>query len=387
MNEFRIVWLLPVAWFYWQPALSEFARLFPQTTVFTGLFPGFAKGLEGSLQVEVVGRFRVIELMRDEGSYGDNFTYLSLGIVGHLLRVRPQVIFSSSFGIWTVIAILLKPVFGWRVVIAYEGSSPGVDYRHSAIRLFVRRFMVWLADACISNSRAGGAYLIEILRARTDRVFVQPYEIPDEKTLPGGSESTEAAFPSVQRPIFLFVGHLIPRKGLPLLLKACAVLQERGYENYTLLVVGDGSQREELEAFCHEHHLSDRVQWAGRVSYDQIGSYFKNADVFVFPTLEDTWGVVTLEAMLLGKPILCSQGAGTSELVVNGENGYVFAPDALDELANLMQKFLDHPDLIDKMGEQSKQIMAQYTPVAAAKCLAEVTERVMAASHKAQLQT
>jgi len=377
MKEFRIVWLLPVAWFYWQPALSEFTRVFPQTTVFTGLFPGFAKGLEGSLRVEVVGRFRVIELTRDESSYGDNFTYLSPGIIGHLLRLRPQVIFSSSFGIWTVIALLLKPLFWWRVVIAYEGSSPGVDYRNSAIRLFVRRFMVKMADACITNSRAGAAYLIDILRASSDRVFVQPYEIPDEKTLPGGSESIEAAFPSLQRPIFLFVGHIIPRKGLPTLLKACAILQKRGYESYTLVAVGDGEQKEELEAFCQAHNLSDRIQWAGRISYDKIGSYFKNADVFVFPTHEDTWGVVTLEAMLLGKPILCSQGAGTSELVINGENGYVFATDAPEELANLMQKFLDSPDLISKMGEQSKQIMAQYTPVAAAKCLAQVTELVM----------
>jgi glycosyltransferase involved in cell wall biosynthesis len=377
MKDFRIAWLLPVAWFYWQPALSEFTQLFPETTVFTGLFPGFAKGLEGSLRVEVVGQFRVVELTKDEKSYGDNFTYLSPGIIGDLLRLRPHLIFSSSFGVWTVIAILLKPLLGWRVVIAYEGSSPGVDYRNSAIRLFVRRFMVWLADACITNSRAGGAYLIDILRARPDRVFVQPYEIPDEKTLPGGTESTEALFPELHRPIFLFVGHLIPRKGLPTLLKACAILQERGYENYTLIAVGDGLQREELEAFCQEHNLSDRIHWAGRISYDEIGSYFKNADVFVFPTQEDTWGVVTLEAMLLGKPIVCSKGAGTSELVIDGENGYVFTPDAPEELANLMQKFLDNPDLIAQMGTKSQEIMAQYTPITAAKCLAEVTELVM----------
>jgi glycosyltransferase involved in cell wall biosynthesis len=94
--------------------------------------------------------------------------------------------------------------------------------------------------------------------------------------------------------------------------------------------------------------------------------------------MEDTWGVVTLEAMLLGKPILCSKGAGTSELVVHGENGYVFPPDNATELADLMQKFLANPKLIGAMGERSRQIMAQYTPEAAAKCLAAVTELVMA---------
>jgi glycosyltransferase involved in cell wall biosynthesis len=51
MNEFRVAWLLPVAWFYWQPALNEFTQLFSQTTVFTGLFPRFGKRLEGSLRL------------------------------------------------------------------------------------------------------------------------------------------------------------------------------------------------------------------------------------------------------------------------------------------------------------------------------------------------
>ena len=377
MNNLRVVWLLPVAWFYWQPSLSAFAQLFPNTKVFTGLFPGFAKGLEGTLKVEVVGKFRVIEVNRDESSYGDNFTYLSPGIIGHLLKLSPQVIFSSSFGVWTILALCLKPLMWWRVIIAYEGSSPGVDYRNSALRLFVRRLMVWLADACITNSQAGRNYLVEVLNAKPDRVFVQPYEIPDEKTLPGSSD-IDGNLSSLPHPIFLFVGHIIPRKGLPLLLNACATLQKRGYDNYTLVVVGNGAQQEELEAFCQKHQLSDRIQWAGRISYDQIGNYFKSADVFVFPTLEDTWGVVTLEAMLLGKPILCSKGAGTSELVVQGENGYVFSPDNADELANLMQKFLDHPEIIPTMGKKSQQIMAQYTPEAAAKCLAEVTKLVIA---------
>ncbi|AFY96790.1 glycosyltransferase family 4 protein [Chamaesiphon minutus] len=380
MHDIRIAWLLPVAWFYWQPAIAELTKFFPNTTVFTGLFPGFAKGLEGGLKVEVVGEFKVIEIAKDENSYGDNFTYLSPKIIGHLLKLRPQVIFSSSFGIWTMIALLLKPLFWWRVIIAYEGCSPGVDYRNSAARLFVRRLMIWMADAYITNSNAGSEYLIEILKAKKELVFVQPYEIPDEHTLPAiaeGEQLEQLNLPPHQ-PVFLFVGQIIPRKGLPLLLQACSLLQARGYQQFTLLVVGNGPQQQELETFCQEHHLSDRVRWAGRVNFDKIGTYFHNADVFVLPTLEDTWGVVTLEAMLLGKPILCSSGAGTSELVVSGENGYVFTPEDPDKLADLMQLFLDDPTLILAMGARSQQIMAQYTPLAAAQCMAEVAELVMA---------
>lgn len=376
-KDFRIAWLLPVAWFYWQPALSELTKMFPHTTVFTGLFPGYATGLQDTLNVEVIGEFKVIEIDRDENGYGDNFTYLSPKIIGSLLRLKPHVIFTSSFGVWTILALMLMPLLRWRVIIAYEGSSPGVDYRHSAARLLVRRLMVKLSAACISNSHAGGEYLIEILRAEKERVFVQPYEIPDEHTLPGSSAAAEPELVDRLRPVFLFVGQVIPRKGLPLLLEACAALQTRGYDNYTIQVVGNGSQQSELEAFCREHGLSDRIEWVGRVPFDRIGTYFHNADVFVLPTLEDTWGVVTLEAMLLGKPILCSSGAGTAELVVSGENGYVFAPEDPDKLADLMQLFLDDPALIPAMGARSQQIMAQYTPVVAAQCMANITKLVM----------
>ncbi len=381
MDNLRVIWLLPVAWFYWQPSLSEFTRLFPKTKIFTALFPGFAKDLEGTLQIEVVGKFQVIEMSRNEEGYGDNFTNLSLSIIFHLIRIKPQIIFSSSFGVWTIVALLLKPLFRWKVIIAYEGSSPGVDYRHSILRLSIRRFMVWLADAYISNSQAGKSYLTDVLNAKEKRTFVTPYEIPDERTLPNSNDSKlkeiELKISFLERPVFLFVGHVIPRKGLFLLLQACALLQTKGYCRYTVLVVGDGSQRLELESFCHDHDLDSRVHWAGRVAYDQISHYFQGSDVFVFPTLEDTWGVVTLEAMLLGKPILCSNGAGTAEMVLHGENGYVFTPGDPELLAELMQTFLDNPETIRSMGERSKQIMAQCTPSAAAQCLAEVAELVM----------
>ena len=377
-NSLRVAWLLPVAWFYWQPVLSEFTRLFPETTVFTGLFPGFTKGYENSLTVELVGETKVVGLTKSKTGYGDNFTYLSPAIVGCLLRLKPNVIFTSSFGIWTVLAILLKPLGRWRVIIAYEGCSPGVDYRNSWLRLTLRRLLVAAADACITNSHAGKDYLTEFLKARADSVFVKPYEIPVPEAFSLTTSSTEQSHSSLNHPIFLFTGHVVPRKGLNFLLEACAILRSQGYSNYTVLVVGDGSQQEELQAFCQSHDLTDCVQWEGRVEYDLIGSYFQIADVFVLPTLEDTWGVVVLEAMLFGKPVLCSKGAGTSELIVDGENGYVFEPQDAENLAKLMRQLIDNPQLIVAMGEKSKQVIAQYTPISASKTLAEVTEFALA---------
>lgn len=373
----RIAWLLPSAFYYWQPAISKLAQMFPQTTVFTGHWQGFAPGFEETFAVEVLER-KVIQLTRTSTGYGNSFTYLSLNIVSRLFRFKPHLIFTSSFGVWTILALLLKPLAKWQVVIAYEGSSPSVDYRGSALRLGLRRAMVKAADALITNSKGGKAYLIDILKAKENKVFRQPYEVPATTALFGNTQQDERDnIEQLQKPVFLFVGGIVPRKGLHLLLEACVVLHKRGYRNYTLLVVGDGAQRKELEAFSQKHDLADCVKWTGRVDYGSLGDYFRNADVFVLPTLEDTWGVVVLEAMALGKPVLCSKWAGASEMVIEGENGFLFEPHQPEELAEVMRRFIEQPNLSVSMGYKSQQLMAQHTPEIAAQFLANVTSFVV----------
>lgn len=377
MNTPRIAWLLTSAFYYWHPTLSNFTRLFPQMTAFAGNWHGFAPGFEDSFTVDVVGKRKIVPITQAATGYGSSFTYLPLSIIGKLLSFKPHVIFSNSFGMWTVLALFLKPLGRWRVVIAYEGSSPSVDYRNSPVRLSMRRAMVQSADACITNSRAGQAYLTQVLKAKEDCVFVQPYEVPAANSLSKNFSAAKPEISQARRPIFLFVGGVIPRKGLHLLLEACTMLQAQGYRDYTLLVVGDGPQRQELEAFSKDHNLADCVQWVGRVDYGRLGDYFHSADVFVLPTLEDTWGMVVLEAMVLGKPVLCSKQAGAAELVVEGENGYCFDPQDPEKLAEVMRRFIGNPDLSVCMGHKSQQLMTKYTPEAAANFLAKVTSFVL----------
>lgn len=374
MNKLRIAWLLPTAWFYWHPVLCRFTQLFPQTTVFTGLFPGFAQGFEDTFPVKVVGEMKYIETAQKSSGYGSGFTYLSPKIIAHLLEFQPHLIFADSFRIWTLFALLLKPLCKWRVILTYEGSSPGVDYQNSALRLFLRRTMVRGADVCITNSSAGKAYLINILGAEENRVFAMPYEVPDAKALLGSAKDREAKTIELQQPVFLFVGHLVPRKGLYYLLQGCLLLKQQGYSNYTLLIIGDGSERDELEAFSKNYDLSEQVKWLGRMDYDQLGACFSKADVFVLPTLEDTWGMVVLEAMLFSKPILCSKWAGSAEMIINGENGYVFDPYQPLELAERMEWFINNFGSLNSMGEKSKQLIEKHTPELVVESLAKIVE-------------
>jgi glycosyltransferase involved in cell wall biosynthesis len=375
MKPLRIAWLLTAAPDYWHPLLKELADLFPQTTLFTAGPFQFARGYENSFQVEVVGERRVIHFQRSPQGYSPSIMVLSPRIVGHLLRFQPDVIFADGFCLWTILVLLLKPWMQWRVVLVYDGSSPTVDYRSSQSRLFLRRSLMRWVDALITNNVAGKRYLVDALGAQVDRVFVRPYLIGDANALLQSSEGF-ATTAELKRPTFLCVGQIIPRKGVRELLAACLILNQQGYRNYTLLIVGEGWQREELAAMTRSDRL-DSVQWVGKVEYSRLGHYYKDADVLIFPTLEDVWGVVVSEAMAFGKPVLCSKAAGAAELVVEGETGYCFDPGAPDALAELMRRFIVNPQLAAQLGAQAAQLMDAHTSTAIASFFAEVASSAL----------
>lgn len=379
-NELRIAWLVPEVELgaYWQPVLREFTKIFKNTVFYTGrVWSGFDPTLPGASAIQLVGETKFVETEKIETGYDRGFIVVSPSIIGYLLKFRPHVVFPQAFSLWTVIVAFLKPLLRWKVAIIYDGSSPNTDFRDSSFRTFVRRILVRFADAFVANSNAGKKYLMEVLNVPEDKIFTRTYLVPDAGALLKRLDQTQPPKLQLKRPIFLYVGRITARKGIKTLLEACALLKSQGYVDYSLLIVGKGDQREELETFIKECDFEEQVTWAGWVEYGNLGAYFQQADIFVFPTFEDVWGMVVPEAMVLGKPVLCSNGAASCELIMSGENGYIFDPSSAQELAEKMQIFIDNPDLIESMGERSRQIISQKTPETAAKAYVEVTSFLM----------
>lgn len=375
IKNLRIAWLVPHVELgaYWQPVLREFTKVFKNTIFYTGrVWPGFDPNVPGADVIKLVGEMKSIEVSKMATGCNRRIMLLSPGIVGQLLQFKPDVILTQAYSLWTLLAVLFKPLGKWKLIIIYDGSSPNSDFQDSQLRSFFRRAMSRYADAFVSNSDAAKDYLINGVGAKPENVFTRTYLVPDATTLQQNLNNNDIAELQLKRPIFLYVGRIIYRKGIKALLEACSILQSQGYDDYTLLLIGIGEQRQELEAFVKDRNLEERVIWVGWVDYGCLGAYFQQADVFVFPTLEDIWGMVALEAMVFGKPVLCSKWAGAVELIIEGENGYIFDPYQPEELSLAMRCFLDHPELIDSMGKQAQHLIRPKNPLSAAQSFVEI---------------
>ncbi|MGD0126145.1 MAG: glycosyltransferase [Terriglobia bacterium] len=371
--EKRVVWLMPnvAGAYYWQPVFKEFTALVPKTVIFAGSWPGSLPKYRGTFEVRPVRGIRFITFGKGGPGYPRGFTLALPTILWQLGRLRPSVILTSGLNLWSAFTLLFKRITKCRVVLIWEGVSPSIAGLNSPLRLAVRRFMVKEFDAAISNTRAGAQYLQDILRMPSDRVVQHPIEVAEEPALKSsnGNHPVERQDTSFA---FLVVGQLIERKGIHRLFEAARLLLSRGVHNFTIQIVGTGEMAGTLQHQIAGSPLDKVVRWMGPVSYEKLGGCYEACDAVVFPSLEDTWGMVVLEAMCLGRPVLCSKYAGSKEMIQDGENGFVFDPHNPEELAARMELLLRVPGLAQRLGEKAKEIIGPYTARLAAQVLAQV---------------
>jgi glycosyltransferase involved in cell wall biosynthesis len=374
-RHLRIALLIPTVELggYWRPVIAELVKISERVVLYTARpWAGFDPEDPATKYVEVVGEIVRVTKNETKTDYSGGYMKLSTKIVDRLLEFKPQVIVVSGFSMWTILALLFKPIGRWKIVLAWEGSSPNVDFRNSKSRILMRNLLAKFADTFITNSAGGKSYLVDYLKVDSNNIQIRPYLVPDTKTLLSLASTANAIEVTAQSPVFLYVGRIEERKGLHLLLQACHLLRQQGAK-FSLLVIGRGPQQDELKAYCQTHDLDDCVQWLGWIDYRQLGLYFDRADVFMFPSLEDTWGMVALEAMAFGKPVLCSKWAGVAELITDGKSGFICDPKDTAAMAKLMQQSIEQPELISAMGIAAKEAISPHTPAAVAKFIADIS--------------
>jgi phosphatidyl-myo-inositol dimannoside synthase len=161
-------------------------------------------------------------------------------------------------------------------------------------------------------------------------------------------------------PFILCVSRLEPEhaeyKGVDKTIEAVAALAKSGrLERFHLLIVGEGGDRSRLESLARNAGISDFVHFTGRISDDALRSFYANCEMFVLPSTKEGFGLVYLEAMAYGKPVIASQQGASKELVLDGQTGFLVPGDNEIILVDKISELIHSKPERDKLGEAGRK--------------------------------
>jgi glycosyltransferase involved in cell wall biosynthesis len=272
--------------------------------------------------------FQIRKMRKADGrAFNPQFVHINPGFVWPVIRFGPDAVISQEMGFRTTIALLYgtlarRPVWVWWGGTLHTERKIGKTRR--ALRFLISRW----ARNWISYGETSTEYLMTLGIPRNRVLEVQ--NSVDERRF---SQPTEPAFQLEPRPVLLHVGQFIGRKGIDLLLKAAAVVQQDGH-TFSLLLVGSGRDKLELEALAKDLRLKDTRFQSGQDPF-KMDAVYRSADVLILPTLEDVWGLVANEGMLCGLPVLCSKYAGCAAELFSAES--IFDPQDASEFARKLR--------------------------------------------------
>lgn len=155
--------------------------------------------------------------------------------------------------------------------------------------------------------------------------------------------------------VILFVGRMEDVKGVDVLLEAFSRLR-KNHDSLRLLLVGGGAQKSRYEALASNLGVSSATTFVGSVPREALPSYLDVADIFVLPSLREPFGLVGLEAMAKGKPIVASAVGGIPDFV-GSETGILVRPGSVTELATAIERLVADPSLRASLGEGGRTLV------------------------------
>jgi len=207
------------------------------------------------------------------------------------------------------------------------------------------------AAAVIATSRAC-LNQSSVLAACAGKCRVIPLGIEPPRRQAGSSAGMAALRSRYGSPLILAVGRLVPYKGFVYLIAAMRNLSA------SLVIVGDGPEMAHLREAARDCGVAGSVHFAGSVPGEDIADYFRAAEIFVLPSIEsrESFGIVQLEAMAYGKPVInTSLNSGVPYVSLDGVTGFTVAPRDSEALAAKIQRLLDNPLLRARFGEAGRR--------------------------------
>jgi D-inositol-3-phosphate glycosyltransferase len=233
--------------------------------------------------------------------------------------------------------------------------------REPKYRIAAERVVARGADRVICASDSERQTLTEEYGVSPGRLTVVPCGVDIEKFRPLDARAARASLgldPDV--PVLLFIGRIEPLKGIDVLIRAASQLDGK----FQLLVVGgdekDAQKTHDLHVLAEEVGVEGKVVFGDAVPHDELPRYYNAASICVVPSYYESFGLVALEAMACGVPVIASRVGGLKETVQDGRTGYLVPWRCPEPFAERLDLLLTNEPLRKSLGEEARQVAERY---------------------------
>lgn len=213
--------------------------------------------------------------------------------------------------------------------------------------------------------------------AATDKVHVIRNGIPDSYFNFDVDSNIRFKYSLEGKKVILFAGRLHPNKRVDHLIEVLPDILEKCPDAFLALVGPGQDYYEKLKTIIDRKNLFDRVKWLGKVSSDDLISLYETADCFVMPSDYEPFGLVLVEAMSQGTPVIAVNNAGPKEIVNNGYSGLLYDQGDLEGLKSAILKILGNRDFSEELGKHALERAQELTLSAMVKKIDSLYEELV----------
>jgi D-inositol-3-phosphate glycosyltransferase len=242
-------------------------------------------------------------------------------------------------------------------------NSVGIDEDEPELRIVSERESVISSQRIIAATQAEKEAIVKYYGASPDNTGVVPCGVNIEHFRPLDKAEAKQHLGLFNEKILLFVGRIDPMKGVEQLVKSVACLN--GFDNLKLVVIGgdEDSQGEinRLKNLAHEMGIADKIDFRGMIKHAELPLYYNAADVCIVPSYYESFGLVALESLACGTPVVATDVGDLRNIIRNGETGYITTSNNPQELAVKIADVLSGPVFSDKPLSRIRDSVTGYS--------------------------
>lgn len=284
-------------------------------------------------------------------------------------RFKPDIIHShhpfwiGSLGVYMARRLKVPVVYTYHTRLEHYAHFvflPGSLFRNIIAHFLVRRFAN-KCDSVIVPTQSTEEYLRMI--GVKSSIYVQPtgieydrFQQRDERAIAELKQQQQLA----NHTVFVSVARLSNEKNIDFMLEALAELKQQTTEPFKLLMIGDGHQRQRLQQKSDDLGLANIVKFVGAIPPEEMATWYQLGDAFLFASQSETQGMVILEAMAAGLPVVAVRSSGIDDVVVDAVNGYK-TPANQEQWRAKVQQLLEQPEHREELAAAAVECAASHS--------------------------